>query len=76
VYLTDLCQIRTILSAIAYGDFPLTRFGRTHLVEAVQIWKKIGLKFVVAQLESIELNQDRAISRMKIDDAADGLQFE
>jgi hypothetical protein len=46
------------------------------LVEAVQIWKKTSLKFVVAQLESIELNQDRAISRMKIDDAADGLQFE
>jgi hypothetical protein len=76
MYLANLCEVRAILSAVADGDFPLTRFGRTHFVEAVEIRTKTFLKFVVAQLESIELNENRAISRMKIDDAADGLQFE
>jgi len=76
VCIANLREVRAILSAITDGDLPMARLGQTAFIEAVEIWTKAGLEVVVAQLESIELDQNRAIGRMKIGDAADRLQFE
>jgi hypothetical protein len=76
VGVANLCEIRAKLSAITDGDFPTPRLGQADFVEAVKIWTKVGFDFVMPQLERIELDQNGAIRRMKIDDAAERLQFE
>ena len=76
VRIANLCEIRAKLSAITDGDFPTPRLGQADFVEAVKIWTKVGFDFVMPQLERIELDQDRAIGRVKIVDPADWLSFE
>src|ERR1700690_3611434 len=73
VCLANIREIRTILSAIANRDFPMGMLGQSYLVKAVEIRIKKGFKLSVAQFERIELDQDRAIGRMKIVDAANRL---
>src|SRR5579862_5450358 len=76
VGVANLGEIGAKRSAITDGNFPMPRLGQTDFVEAVKVWTKTCFDFVMPQLESIELDQDRAIGRMKIDNAADRLQFE
>jgi hypothetical protein len=76
VRIANIREVRAKLSAITDGDFPTPRLGQADFVEAVKIWTKVGFDFVMPQLERIELDQNGAIRRMKIDDAAERLQFE
>ena len=76
VGVANLGEIGAKCSAITDGDFPTPRLGQADFVEAVKVRTKTCLDFVMPQLEGIELDQDRAIGRMKIDNAADRLQFE
>ena len=76
VRIANIREVRAKLSAIAYWDFPMARLGHRDFVEAVKIWTETGFDFVMSQLESIELDQNGAIRRVKIDDTAERFQFE
>src|SRR5882672_8985771 len=71
-----LSQIRTELSAIAHRDFHPPRPRQFYPFKPLEIPPENRFHFVVSQPQSIKLDQQRAVRRMKIADACNGLQLE
>ena len=56
VCIANLSEVGAILSAVTDGDFPMPRLGQNDFVQAVKIWTKTGLDFIVTKFERIELD--------------------
>lgn len=69
-------QVWTVFASIADGDFHFTGPWELQISKTVETLRQNSFQFVVTDLQRIELDQQGAIRRMKIENRRNGFHLE